>query len=279
MVDRITGAWGRATTTFPDTKDDIVTTATRRALGLSVAVVGAVLAILGLWLCVTLGPSGGATFGSRETQTGALTIEPKVLNALDVPTEVTVSRKDGGPLWVGLAGASDAAAVLRDARRTTVKGVSWPSGSMTSARAGSTAMPDVTTADVWRVSQQERGSASVVVAQGQGPETLVVAAPGGAPLPDVDVTVAWHHKTWFFLSLLLLLVGALLAAGAGFFLWQDLTAAPAPQAGASSRSSRHQHRPNLLPRRPRRGRTTDGPDPADTTTDRPDPSAPEEVDA
>ena len=240
-----------------------MTTATRRALGLSVAAVGAVLALLGLWLCVTLGPSGEASFSARLTQAGAVAVEPTVLNALDVPAEVSVTRTDGGPLWVGLAGKSDAAAVVRDAKRSSVQGVSWPSGAMSTQREGSTPMPDLTRADVWRVSTEARGTARVVVPQGQGPETLVVAAPGGAPLADVDVAVSWHQRTWFFLSLLMLLVGALLAAGAGFFLWQDLTAPAAPQPGATSRGSRHRTRP-AGPRLPTRRRpSTDGDEPTD----------------
>ena len=38
------------------------------------------------------------------------------------------------------------------------------------------------------------------------------------------------------------MVGALLAAGAGFFVWQDVTAPAAPEPGATSRSSRHRRR-------------------------------------
>ena len=230
-----------------------MTTATRRALGLSVAVVGAALALLGLWLCVTLGPSGEAAFSARLSQTGALAVEPKVLNALDVPAEVSVTRADGGPLWVGLAGQSDASAVVRDAKLTTVDGVSWPSGAVSTQHVGASPLPDLTQADVWRVSTQARGTARVVVPQGEGPETLIVSSQGGAPLADVDVTISWHHKTWFFLSLLLLVIGALLAAGAGFFVWQDFTAPAAPEPGATSRSSRHRQRLGL-PRLPLPGR-------------------------
>ena len=250
-----------------------MTTATRRALGLSVAVLGAAFALLGLWLCVTLGPSGEAAFSARLSQTGALAVEPKVLNALDVPAEVSVTRTDGGPLWVGLAGQSDASAVVRDAKRTSVSGVSWPSGAVSTQRVGTSPMPDLTQADVWRVSTQARGTARVVVPQGQGPETLIVSSQGGAPLADLDVTISWHHKTWFFLSLLLLVVGALLAAGAGFFVWQDVTAPAAPEPGATSRSSRHRGRAaaTRLPRRGRRadedesdaGESEDGDDPTD----------------
>ena len=229
-----------------------MTAATRRAVGLSVAVVGAALAIVGLWFCVNLGPSGEASFSTRLDQAGAVAIEPTVLNTLDTPAEVSITRRDAGPLWVGLAGQSDASALLGNARRTSVNGVSWPSGAVSSQHVGSTPLPDVTKADVWRVSDQARGSAHVVVPQGAGPETLVVAAPGGAPLADVDVSVSWHDKTWFFVSLLLFLVGALLAAGAGFFVWQELTAAPAPQPGAPSRGSRHQQRRSPLRRRSER---------------------------
>lgn len=263
-----------------------MTTATRRALGLSAAVVGAVLALLGLWLCVTLGPSGEASFSDRLSQTGALAVEPKVLNALDVPAEVSVTRTDGGPLWVGLAGEADAAAVVRDARLTSVRGVSWPAGTVTTQRVGSSALPDLTRTDVWRVSTQARGTARVVVPQGQGPETLLVAAPGGAPLADVDLTVSWHHKTWFFLSLLLLIVGALLAAGAGFFVWQDLTAPAAPEPGATSRSSRHRQRaaaPRLqAPRLPAlRRRSGDGDEPTlgDGPAERDEPTDTKEAEA
>ena len=196
-------------------------------VGAGLALLGVVLAAAGLWLAVSLGPDGEVSTTKAIPAAGALEITPSVLNTVDVPVGVLVTRADRGPLWAGVGAAGDASAVLGSATHTQLSGVHFPSGAVTTTTTGAAALPNLSAADVWRVTSQGTGSVRLMVGQGHGPESVVVAAGDNRPLGAVTATITWQHRTWFFEALAVMILGGILAAFALAFLWQRRSA---PQA-------------------------------------------------
>jgi hypothetical protein len=171
-------------------------------------------------MVVKLGPSGEASFTVTSKAPGAVVIAADVLNSVDVPVRVTATRRDGGAVWLAVAPTSDARAVLAGSAVSTVDRVHFPAGTMILSASGAGALPDASTADVWRLTARGARSAGLVVDQGWGPEALVVASGDSTALTDVTMTVTWTDRTWFFLALAAVMIGAIIAAFALNDLWQ-----------------------------------------------------------
>lgn len=185
------------------------------------AAVGIVLAVLGSWIVVKLGPSGQAQFSATAKAPGAMVITSDVLNTVDVPVRVTATRPDGAAVRLAVAPTTDARAMLANSAVSTVSAVHYPAGTMDLRASGDGAVSDLSTADVWRHTAKGAGSAGLVVDQGRGPETVVVTSGDAKPLTDVTVTLAWANRTWFFEALVAATIGAVMAAFALIDLWQS----------------------------------------------------------
>ena len=185
------------------------------------AVLGVALAVFGAWTAVKLGPSGDAHFTATSTATGAIVVGPEVLNSLNVPVRVTATRGDGGAVWLAAAPSTDARAVLATSAVSTVKGVHFAAGTLDLRASGAGALPDISTADVWRLLAKGAGSAELVVGQGRGPETAVVTSGDATALKDVTMTLTWADRSWFFEALAAAVIGAIIAAFALGDLWQS----------------------------------------------------------
>ena len=61
---------------------------------------GVVLAVAGAWSAFKLGPSGEAQFRVISKAPGAIVVGPEVLNAVNVPVQITATD-----LWRGRPGA------------------------------------------------------------------------------------------------------------------------------------------------------------------------------
>ena len=184
----------------------------RRALGAVMAVLGLTLAALGAWTALKLGPSGEVHFSATSKATGAIVVEPGVLNSLNLPVRVKATRGDGGAVWLAAAPSADAGAVLVKSAVATVSGVHYPAGTLDLRVSGAGALPDISTADVWRISAKGAGSAELLVGQGRGPETAVVTSGDATALTNVTVTLTWAQKSWFFMALSAAVIGAIIAA-------------------------------------------------------------------
>jgi hypothetical protein len=192
---------------------------TRRILGVVVAVLGAALTVFGAWTALRLGPSGEVLFSVTSKSPGALVVEPDVLNSVDVPVRVRATRGDGGAVRVVVAPVADARAIVATSAVSKVSGVHYPGGTLDLRASGAGALTGVDTADVWRLSAKGAGSAQLVVNQGVGPETAVVASGGTTPLRDVTMTLTWANRSWFFEALALAVIGAIMTAFALGDLW------------------------------------------------------------
>jgi hypothetical protein len=191
----------------------------RRVLSVVVVVLGAVLAIFGVWNAFKLGPSGEARFSVTSKDPGALVVEPYVLNAVGVPLRITARRSDGGGVWLVVAPSADARAVLARSAVSTVSGVHYPGGTLDLRASGAGGAAGISTADVWRLSAKGAGSAQLVVNQGSGPETAVVTSGDATALRGVTMTLTWADRAWFFDALAVALIGSIIAAFALSDLW------------------------------------------------------------
>jgi hypothetical protein len=206
----------------------------RRVLGVVVAVLGAALAIFGAWNAFSLGPSGEARFSVTAKDPGTLVVGPDVLNSVEVPVRITARRSDGGTVLVVVAPSVDARAVLASSAVFTVSGVHYPARTLDLRASGVGAPTGVSTSDVWRLSAKGAGSAQLLVNQGFGPETAVVASGDASALKGVTMTLTWADRAWFFDALAVALIGSIIAAFALGDLWHAR-----PQASSIHSGSRH----------------------------------------
>jgi hypothetical protein len=184
----------------------------RRAISAVIAVLGIALAVLGGWTALNLGPSGEVHFTASSKATGAIVVGPDVLNSLNMPVRVTVTRRDGGAVWLAAAPSADARAVIAQSAVSSVSHVHYPAGTMDLRGSGAGAMPDISTADVWRLTTEGMGSTRLVVDQGNGPEMAVVTSGDSTALTNVTMTLTWAERSWFFAALAAVVIGAIIAA-------------------------------------------------------------------
>jgi hypothetical protein len=131
---------------------------------------------------------------------------------MDVPVRVAVTRADGGAVRLLAAPSSDARAVLAKSAVSTVNGVHYGSGTLDIRPSGAGALPDISAADVWRLSAKGAGSAELLIGQGKGPETAVVTSGDATALKDVTMTLTWTNRSWFFEALAAVVIGTVITA-------------------------------------------------------------------
>lgn len=193
----------------------------KRAVAAVLTVIGLVLLGLGSWFTSHLGPSGSATFTSTPDKGTVVVLEPSVLNRVDRPTTVTVTTRDGSPVFLGRTTPSDAEALVGGAATTRVTGAHVRSWSLVQSQSGAGTAPALAGADVWRQSVEGKGRARIQVSQHDAPEAVVVATADGTPADLTSLSVTVERKTWFFQALLVTLVGLLATAVGAATLWQQ----------------------------------------------------------
>ena len=209
---------------------------TRRALGAVVAALGIVFVALGAWMVVILGPSGEAQFSATSKAPGAVVIPPEVLNAVDVPVQITATRPDGGSVSIETAPSNDARAILANSAVTTASAVHFPDGALDLHASGAGALTDLSRSDIWRLAAKSPGSAQLMVDQSKAPETAVVTSGDATDLGDVTVTLTWANRGWFFEALAAATIGAVLAVFAVNDLWQGRALAVRSDVGETKTS-------------------------------------------
>ena len=188
-----------------------------RRLAVAVAaLLGLALAVFGAWFAFVLGPKGTAAF--HASSNAPLVLGPNVLNRVNAP--VTVSAESAsGPVFVGAAVPQDVDALVGESKHNFVAYASFPAGTLTIEQLGSGDLADPSESHVWR----STGEGSISLAQEQAPQAVLVYPTKGGSF-DVAVTVA--RNTWFLQSLVALVVGLIVVAFAGGWLWQSWRAAP-----------------------------------------------------
>lgn len=157
-----------------------------RLTGTALAVLGLVAVAVGGWFLLALGTSGSASF-TAEPGERVVVLDPDVLNRVDSPVEV--SAEGEGALWAGLARPSDVDAVLGDGARADVEGVEIGDWALRTSTLGEGAPLDVDALDVWGTTTTGDDTVTMTIEQEEAPQTLVVSAPEGAEIEEVELAV------------------------------------------------------------------------------------------
>jgi hypothetical protein len=194
------------------------------------ALFGLALLVLGLWVAIGLGPAGRAEFSTTRQTPGIELVGSSVLAHVDAPVEVSVTRTDGGPVWLGLAHDADARSAVGSSPHLSVDRVHYPSGAVdvSTAGAGTSKAAQLRGGDVWQDASTGTGTARLVVSPDGAPRSVVVTSANAAALGQVRTTLAWQHRTWFFEALAAAALGLVIAALALGYL-RHARRRPAPQ--------------------------------------------------
>lgn len=157
-----------------------------RLTGGVLAVLGLVALAVGGWFLVALGTSGTASF-TAEPGEQVVVLDPDVLNRVDSPVEVSATGQ--GTLWAGLARPSDVEAVLGDGARADVDGVAIGDWALRTSTLGEGTPIDADVLDVWSTTTTGDGTVTMTVDQDHAPQTLVLSAPEGAEVEEVELAV------------------------------------------------------------------------------------------
>lgn len=187
----------------------------RRPVVALLAVLGLVLTVLGVLAAVMLGPKGTVTFTATGDQ--PTLIGPNTLNRVAVP--VTVSgHAASGPVFIGAATPNDATAAVGQAKHEIVASAAFPARTLQLEQLGLGTLEDPSGYHVWR----STGTDTLTLSQDQAPQGVLVYPTKGGP---VDVSVSYSRTAWFLEALALLVVGLVVLAFAGGWLWQHRRAA------------------------------------------------------
>jgi hypothetical protein len=175
------------------------------------ALLGLALAVFGAWFAFVLGPKGTASF--HATSNAPLVIGPTVLNRVGAPVTVSADTSSG-PVFLGAAVPQDVDELVGGTKHNVVVSASFPARTLTIEQLGTEDLKDPSDSHVWR----STGDGSITVTQDQAPQAVLVYPTKGGSI-DLDVTVA--RNTWFLQSLVALVVGLIVVAFAGGWLWQS----------------------------------------------------------
>lgn len=189
------------------------------------ALLGLALAVVGAWFAFILGPKGTAAF--HATSNAPLIVGPNVLNRVAAPVTVTASA-GSGTVFLGAAVPQDTDDLVGQAKHNFVASADFPARTLTIEQLGSGDLGDPSESHVWR----STGEGFLTVTQDQAPQSVLVYPTQGGSF-DVDVTVA--RNTWFLQALVALVVGLIVMAFAGGWLWQNWRTSPDEDSGDEAR--------------------------------------------
>lgn len=173
-----------------------------RVAGSLLALLGLVGVVVGGWFLSALGTSGTATFTGEPDQR-VVVLDPDVLNRVDSPIEVTATG--GGSMWAGTARPSDVEALLGDGPRTEVTGVDVSEWALSTSDVGEGEASDVRGLDIWQSSTNGDGSVTSTIDQAEAPQTLVITAPEGEQVEQLEYEVT--DDRWSTIAIVVLVAG------------------------------------------------------------------------
>jgi hypothetical protein len=192
----------------------------RRLVVAALVVLGLALTVVGAWFAILLGPKATATFTTTAEQ--PLVIGPDPLNRVNVPVTVT-AHAASGPVFLGAATPKDTADAVGQAKHAVVVSAAFPARSLQVEQLGTGRLDDPSGYHVWRSSGTDR----ITLSQDQAPQAVLVYPTKGGP---VDVSVSFSRAAWLLESLAALVVGLIVLAFAGGWLWQHRRATRATRA-------------------------------------------------
>jgi hypothetical protein len=217
----------------------VVSPGVRRLLGWLCAVVGVVVAVLGLAMAMIFGPDNRLASGPHAFSSAgaAVATAPSALDWSGASVEVTAESK-GRPVFVGLADHVDAADYLADTTYTRIDDIDLPWKATTSAVDGDqdVAVPP-TDANFWLVRATHDDEATIRFPLPDTAVDLVMMDADGKPDFDVDMTMSFVRDGAFVYGLALFVIGLGVLAGGLLLLGNGLRRSGRRRA---ARGRRHQ---------------------------------------
>lgn len=186
----------------------------RSKWGWAVAVLGAVMALLGAAIMVVLGPDSRFSTGPHaiETDGVAVVTAPKVISWAGVRIDVLAEVPARKPIFLGLGNSVDVQSYLDKTRRLEITSFKRPWSIETREVEGTPSLPGAATAlDWWIESSAGLGGTSISADLPDQTVSLAVVSVGSSNLTGLTVSVAYGVKGGFAKGLALLLLGAGLA--------------------------------------------------------------------
>ncbi|KQX69651.1 hypothetical protein [Angustibacter sp. Root456] len=181
----------------------------KRAITGVATLVGLVLVICSVMGFVLLG-SHGTWHSELQVPAGrsAIVIEPALASVIGPTVSVQArTSSPGAPIFIGRARPDDTAALVDTTNRLVVTGLDGARRLTTRSASGSEGLPPLDQVDVWHSRVQGDGAATLVYRAAPGAESAVIARADGAPMPAVSVRLAWSDRTWFWVPVLMLVLG------------------------------------------------------------------------
>lgn len=172
----------------------------RAKVGLGVALLGALLALLGIALMTVLGPDGRVTSGPHDIETDGIAIvtAPKVLTWSGVQMTVLAELPVNKPIFVGLGNTVDVDNYVKDTKRLEVDSFHTPWHVHTRTLKGQDNLPGAPTAlDWWLADSAGLGGASIDTTMPDQTVSLAILSVGFSNLKGLKVTVAYGIKGGF----------------------------------------------------------------------------------
>lgn len=183
----------------------------RARVGLGVALLGALLALLGIALMAVLGPDGSVTSGPHVVETDGIAIvtAPKVLSWSGLQMTILAELPVNKPVFVGLGNAVDVDNYIKDTKHLEVDSFHTPWQVHTRVIKGQDNLPAAPTAlDWWLVHSGGLGGASIDTTLPDQTVSLAILSVGFSNLKGLRVTAAYGVKGGFAMGGGLALLGA-----------------------------------------------------------------------
>ncbi|MGL4172755.1 MAG: hypothetical protein ACRCTR_01580 [Actinomycetota bacterium] len=190
----------------------------RRVLWSLTALTGLVMVILGVSGVIMLAPNGSWTIHTRvPAGQSAVVIDPALASVLGpqitVAASVEKSADDKVPMFLGRARPDDAISLVKESARWSLTGLESPR-QVRIERASGSVVPQVSSADVWQERAAGIGAVEQTVIAEQGAESVIIARQDGQPLPELDVRLVWTNPWWFWIPIVVAVIGiALMVVG------------------------------------------------------------------
>lgn len=182
----------------------------RKATGMALMAVGALVAVLGLAIIVLLGPDGRLTTGPHSIDTDGIAVitAPTVIRWKNVRVELLAEVPANKPVFVGVGNSVDVQAYLKGVRRLEVTSFSTPWRVRTRQIPGRDALPGAPTAvDWWRAHAAGLGGATIKTELPDETVSAAILSVGASNLRGLKVTLAYGLRGAIFKGLGLLLGG------------------------------------------------------------------------
>lgn len=172
----------------------------RAKAGWGVAIIGVLIALLGIAMMLYLGPDGRKSSGPHPVETDGIAIvtAPKALSWVGLRIDVLAELPANKPVFVGLGNAVDVDDYIDKTARIEVDSFHTPWTVKTSKVSGESNLPAApTSVDWWIASSAGLGGAGIDASLPSQTVRLAILSVGSSNLRGLNLTVAYGIKGGF----------------------------------------------------------------------------------